>query len=110
MVSRITVVGAGTMGHGIAHAAIMAGYDTTMYDVAQAALDKGCSEIARIIDKGVELALRTVHQQDQIVQQPINLLGGPRIADQLAMLVQWQELRCVCQRRRSLDDDGSAVG
>jgi len=52
---QLTVLGAGTMGHGIAHAAMMAGYDTTMYDVAEAALDKGRSAIAAIIDKGVEL-------------------------------------------------------
>src|SRR5207248_1574855 len=55
MIQRIAIIGAGTMGHGIAHAAIMAGYDTTMYDVAQPALDKGCSAIAAIIEKGVEL-------------------------------------------------------
>ena len=52
---QLTVLGAGTMGHGIAHAAIMAGYDTTMYDVAEAALDKGRSAIAAIMDKGIEL-------------------------------------------------------
>jgi len=52
---QLTVLGAGTMGHGIAHAAIMAGYDTTMYDVAEAALDKGRSAIAAIVDKGIEL-------------------------------------------------------
>jgi 3-hydroxybutyryl-CoA dehydrogenase len=54
------VIGAGTMGHGIAHAAVMAGYETTMFDVAQAALDKGCASIAGIIDKGVELGKVTV--------------------------------------------------
>jgi 3-hydroxybutyryl-CoA dehydrogenase len=48
------------MGHGIAHAAVMAGYETTMFDVAQAALDKGCASIAGIIDKGVELGKVTV--------------------------------------------------
>src|SRR5207245_3324627 len=45
----------GTMGHGIAHASIVAGYETTMYDVAQAAVDAGCRAIAAIVDKGVEL-------------------------------------------------------
>src|SRR5438046_3108909 len=55
MIQRVTILGAGTMGHGIAHAAIMAGYDTTMYDVAQPALEKGCAAIAAIIDKGVDL-------------------------------------------------------
>src|SRR5437667_1240973 len=59
MIARVTVIGAGTMGHGIAHAAIMAGYETTMYDVAQEAIDKGCAAIAAIVDKGVELGKAT---------------------------------------------------
>ena len=43
------------MGHGIAHAAVMAGYDTVMYDVAPAAVENGQRAIAGIIEKGVEL-------------------------------------------------------
>ena len=54
-VSTIGVLGAGTMGHGIAHAAIVAGFDTTMYDVSQAAIDSGRCAIAAIVDKGVVL-------------------------------------------------------
>ena len=54
-VTRITVLGAGTMGHGIAHAALAAGYDTRMYDVAAAALDRGRAAIEAIVAKGVEL-------------------------------------------------------
>jgi len=55
MTQRVAVIGAGTMGHGIAHAAIVAGYDTTMYDVSQQALDRGEAAIGAILDKGVEL-------------------------------------------------------
>jgi 3-hydroxybutyryl-CoA dehydrogenase len=51
----ITVLGAGTMGHGIAHAAIMAGYETVLYDVNDAAVSKGRASIEGIIAKGVEL-------------------------------------------------------
>jgi 3-hydroxybutyryl-CoA dehydrogenase len=53
--TRITVLGAGTMGHGIAHAALMAGYDTVMYDLTPAAVDAGRNAIGAIISKGVEL-------------------------------------------------------
>ena len=56
VVHRITVLGAGTMGHGIAHAAIVAGYETTMYDVAEPALDSGRRGIAAVVEKGVEIA------------------------------------------------------
>jgi len=54
-VTTVAVLGAGTMGHGIAHAAMAAGYDTVLYDVSQAQLDKGKAAIEAVIQKGVEL-------------------------------------------------------
>ena len=54
-IRSVAVLGAGTMGHGIAHAAITAGYDTRMYDVAEAALDRGRAAIEAIVAKAVEL-------------------------------------------------------
>jgi len=53
--TQITVLGAGTMGHGIAHAALMAGYPTVMYDVAPEAVEQGRQAIAAILAKGIEL-------------------------------------------------------
>jgi 3-hydroxybutyryl-CoA dehydrogenase len=47
------------MGHGIAHAAISAGYDTVMYDVSDAAVDKGRASIEAVIKKSVELGKAT---------------------------------------------------
>jgi 3-hydroxybutyryl-CoA dehydrogenase len=55
MIDRIAVLGAGTMGHGIAHAAIAGGFTTRMFDVSAAALEKGRAAIAAIVDKSVEL-------------------------------------------------------
>ncbi len=54
-IRKITVVGAGTMGHGIAHAAIAAGYTTRLYDVSDAAVTMGRSAIEQIVKQGVEL-------------------------------------------------------
>ena len=54
-ITKITVLGAGTMGHGIAHAAIAGGYTTRMYDVSDAAVAKGRGAIEDIVKKGVEL-------------------------------------------------------
>jgi len=54
-VRTIAVLGAGTMGHGIAHAAINGGFDTWLYDVADAALEKGSDAVQRIVRKSVEL-------------------------------------------------------
>jgi len=54
-IKTIAVLGAGTMGHGIAHAAMAAGYKTVLYDVTQAAVDKGKAAIDAVISKSVEL-------------------------------------------------------
>jgi 3-hydroxybutyryl-CoA dehydrogenase len=53
-IQGIAVVGAGTMGHGIAHAALAAGYETRLFDVAVAALEHGRTAIAAILAAGVE--------------------------------------------------------
>jgi 3-hydroxybutyryl-CoA dehydrogenase len=55
LTKTIAVLGAGTMGHGIAHAAIAAGYDTALYDVSEVAVTKGKSAIDAVIAKSVEL-------------------------------------------------------
>lgn len=51
----LAVLGAGTMGHGIAHAAMAAGYPTRLYDVSKAQLTKGAAAIDAIVAKGVDL-------------------------------------------------------
>jgi 3-hydroxybutyryl-CoA dehydrogenase len=51
----LAVLGAGIMGHGIAHAAMAAGYPTRLYDVADAPLAKARTVIQGIVAKGVEL-------------------------------------------------------
>jgi 3-hydroxybutyryl-CoA dehydrogenase len=58
----IAVLGAGTMGHGIAHAAMSAGFTTRLYDVSPAQLEKARTAVAGIVRKGV--ALGTVAAAD----------------------------------------------
>ncbi len=44
-VKRVVVVGAGDMGHGIAEACAIAGYEVAMRDIKQEFLDKAVSRI-----------------------------------------------------------------
>ena len=53
-IKTVAVLGAGTMGHGIAHAAMSAGYETVLYDVSQGAVDKGKAAIDAVISKSVQ--------------------------------------------------------
>jgi len=52
-IEHIGVVGAGTMGHGIAQVAAQSGYRVTLVDVSQSALEKGLAKI----EKGFERLL-----------------------------------------------------
>src|SRR5208282_6095547 len=54
-VNTIAVIGAGTMGRGIAHATALGGYRTILEDLVPAALRKAETEIRANLDKAVEL-------------------------------------------------------
>lgn len=54
-ISTIAVLGAGTMGRGIAHVSAQAGYQTHLYDTSAEALKKAEGSIHKNLAKGVEL-------------------------------------------------------
>jgi 3-hydroxybutyryl-CoA dehydrogenase len=54
-ISTIAVLGAGTMGRGIAHVSALAGFQTRLYDPFPEALGKAETTIHRNLDKGVQL-------------------------------------------------------
>jgi len=54
-IRTVAVIGAGTMGRGIAHVAALGGYRTVLEDVLPAALRKAQDEIRGNLDKAVEL-------------------------------------------------------
>jgi 3-hydroxybutyryl-CoA dehydrogenase len=54
-INTIAVIGAGTMGRGIAHVAALGGYRTVLEDLIPASLRKAESEIRTNLDKAVEL-------------------------------------------------------
>ncbi len=55
----LAVLGAGTMGHGIAQMAAAAGYLTTLYDVDMSAAEKGVIRIRENLEKAVSLGKAT---------------------------------------------------
>ena len=69
MIRRIAVLGAGTMGHGIAHAAVAAGYDTHMFDVSPDALENGRTAIETIVGQGVDLGKISAAEADAMVRR-----------------------------------------
>jgi 3-hydroxybutyryl-CoA dehydrogenase len=63
-VRTIAVLGAGTMGHGIAHAAAASGFDTRLFDVNESALAKARAQIDAVLKKSVELGKATAADAD----------------------------------------------
>ena len=50
-IRRVGVVGAGTMGHGIAQVSAVSGYDVVLVDVAPQALERGIAQIGKSLEK-----------------------------------------------------------
>lgn len=63
--TRIAVIGAGTMGHGIAQVAAQAGYDTALTDARPEALPGALSRIKANLAGGVERGKLTAQAADQ---------------------------------------------
>jgi 3-hydroxybutyryl-CoA dehydrogenase len=66
-VSRVAVVGAGTMGNGIAHTFAQHGWDTTLVDVSRDALAKALQTIGANLDRQVKKGTLPADQKDAIL-------------------------------------------
>jgi len=76
VIERISVLGAGIMGRGIAYAAAVAGYDTTLYDASPAALEKGMAEARALMEKGVAAGKLPAEVRDKARLQARSDLDG----------------------------------
>ncbi len=61
---RITVIGSGTMGRGIAHVAAGGGYATTLQDISTEQLDRARASIAKSLEEGIARGKTTPAQRD----------------------------------------------
>ena len=68
-VETISVIGAGTMGHGIAQVAAANGFRVLLSDVDREALARGVQSIERNLAKGINLGKLTEVDRDRTLQQ-----------------------------------------
>ncbi|MDJ0973270.1 MAG: 3-hydroxyacyl-CoA dehydrogenase family protein [Planctomycetota bacterium] len=61
---NVLVIGAGTMGHGIAHVAAAAGFDAYLYDVASDLVETGLAKVKANLQKGVDRGKVTEEARD----------------------------------------------
>ncbi len=84
MVSKIAVIGAGEMGHGIAELAALSGFQVTMRDVKKELVDRGMERLKWSLDKLVENSQITPDQRDGVltrVRATVDLREAVKDAD-----------------------------
>src|ERR1700686_115775 len=64
---QIVVIGAGTMGNGIAHTAAASGFDVILIDVAEAIPERGMSTISANLQRGVDKGKITLDDKQQVL-------------------------------------------
>src|SRR4030095_10085374 len=68
-IETIAVIGAGTMGHGIAQVAAAAGFRVLLSDVDRESLARGMRAIEANLDKGIQRAKLTEEDRERTLQQ-----------------------------------------
>jgi 3-hydroxybutyryl-CoA dehydrogenase len=68
-VQRVAVIGAGTMGTGIAQVAARAGYRTEMYDAVEGAVRRSLERIAEALSRAVEKGKCTASERDDALSR-----------------------------------------
>jgi 3-hydroxybutyryl-CoA dehydrogenase len=64
---HIVVIGAGTMGNGIAHTAAASGLEVTLVDVAQEFLDRGMKAISANLQRGVDKGKISAEEKAEVI-------------------------------------------
>ena len=66
-ITTVAVLGAGTMGHGIAQVAAAAGFTTRLFDVDRARVDHGLDKIRGNLQVGIDKGKLTAAQRDEAI-------------------------------------------
>ncbi|MEY3619920.1 MAG: hypothetical protein RLZZ391_286 [Bacteroidota bacterium] len=66
---KIAVIGAGTMGNGIAHVFAQNGFEVNLIDMQQAALDKAMQTIAKNLDRQIAKAVISADDKQKTLEQ-----------------------------------------
>ena len=80
-IEQVGVIGAGTMGNGIAHVLSRAGYGVTLYDVEQRFLDGALQTIAKNLDREVSKGKITAEAKASALKRVVPVLEREQMAN-----------------------------
>ncbi|MEM6895245.1 MAG: 3-hydroxybutyryl-CoA dehydrogenase [Bacteroidota bacterium] len=119
--NTIAVIGAGTMGNGIAHVFAQSGFKVNLVDISQDSLDKGLATITKNLDRMVAKEKIGETQKNQTlahIQTHTNLVEGVKDVDLVVeaatenldiKLGIFKELDAVCESRTVLATNTSSI-
>lgn len=85
---RVTVIGAGTMGAGIAQTAAQAGCRVHLHDVEDGAVERGMQSIRAMLDKGVEKQKVTPEARAETLQRIDATTSLPQAVAQAQLVIE----------------------
>jgi UDP-N-acetyl-D-mannosaminuronate dehydrogenase len=99
----VAVIGAGTMGAGIAQVAATAGHPVLLFDVAAEAVDKGIAGIVKVLDRSVERGRIEAAERDAILAriQPASALTDLAPAGLVVLMRFWPAIPLPCRSQLS---------
>ena len=87
-IEKIAVIGAGTMGNGIAHTFAQYGYQTYLCDVNGAILDKAVSTITSNIDRQIKKGTLSEDQKTKILGRITKIEGFKKIPNNVNLIIE----------------------
>ena len=105
---NIAVIGAGTMGNGIAHVIAQNGYKTNLVDISQEALDKGLLTIAKNLDRMVAKELITENDKKSTLGNITPLIEAATENTALKLKI-FKELDAICEPTTILATNTSSI-
>ena len=80
-IKRVGVIGAGTMGNGIAHVFARSGYSVILCDVEQRFLERGLAAITKNLEREVAKNKITINDKDSALQRIEAVIDRDRLAE-----------------------------
>jgi 3-hydroxybutyryl-CoA dehydrogenase len=119
-IQKIGIIGAGTMGHGIALVAAKAGYTVILHDVKEEYVKKGLSSVEKFVDKSVEKGKMTPDDKKNIMGkiQGTTKLDDMKDADVIIEAIieevkikkeVFQKLDAICKKETILASNTSTI-
>ena len=72
-IKTVAVLGAGTMGHGIAEVNLLAGLKVHLQDISQEALDRGVAQIDQSLNRFVNKGIITSRDREKMMKERLKL-------------------------------------